>query len=101
MSGDLIGPAYIIIAGSSAGEGAVITKAGKETLDVWHLSSQLANNTAWLLQTNYDHWKPPPWFDDRRSAGMDCMKKLPRDDVNVSSLFNVLSAQPTNNVLTT
>ena len=27
----------------------------------------VANGSWFILETNYDHWKPPPSFDDRRT----------------------------------
>lgn len=33
----------------------------------------------YILQTNYDNWKNPPFYDDRRTPGMKCMNKKGSD----------------------
>ena len=60
-----------------------------------------ANNTYFLLETNYDHGSPPPRFDNRRDPGRLCMEQLTPAGFNVSGLYNVLSAVPNLNRLTT
>ena len=53
----LVGPAYIIIGGKAKGEGAVLTRDQVKCLDVWDLAPAQGNNSFYVLQTNYDHWK--------------------------------------------
>ena len=107
-----LGPAYIIAAGAAAGEGAVITKqfnASAErnglpwnpTRDVWHLGGELATGSFYVLQTNYDRWKPPPEFDDRRYPGMNCLEAVGPAKLDAASVWGVLSSNPTRNALTT
>lgn len=98
----LIGPAYIIIGGAKAGEGAVITKDGAETLDVMTIARQETKaHEQFVVETNYDNWKAPPFFDDRRVPAIDCLKELGPAKTNLPNLFNLLSAQPNLNRLTT
>jgi len=98
-----MGPGYIIISGSKAGEGAIITVAyGQSTpIDVWPLKEALGNNSYYILQTNYDRTGPPAPFDDRRYPGEDCMNKVGQQGLTLESLYKVLSSNPTRNALTT
>ena len=52
-------------------------------------------------QTNYDHWKSPPFFDDRRKPGMECMDSYGTSAMGTPALYNVLSTRPNLNMLTT
>jgi len=98
----LIGPAYLILGGMQPGEGAVITKESAETLDVMTINGRMAQHKQkFVVQTNYDNWKSPPWFDDRRIPAIDCMEQLTPSGTNLPGLFNVLSAKPNLNRLTT
>ena len=65
-----VGPCYIIIGGVNENEGGVITVGPNHTLyDCWDIPNALPNETAigidtwYVLETNYDHWHQPPWFD--------------------------------------
>jgi len=102
-----IGPSYIIIGGSQINQGAVITIGPNNTLiDVWSIPNALPGNnsdvTNWyVLETNYDHWNQPPWFDDRRYPAEDCMNEIGSANINLTSLYNVLYGLPNRNRLTT
>ena len=107
-----LGPAYIIVAGVQPGEGAVVTKQFNEsaesagvpwnpTADVWDLQGELSNGSFYVLQTNYDRWKPPPEFDDRRYPGMNCLEAIGKDKIDAGAIWGVLSSNPTRNALTT
>ena len=103
----VIGPAYVIVSGVSAGQGAVITK-GKtdlgdgETIDVWSLADEIRqNNTYFLVETNYDRTGPAPPSDDRRDPAVLCLKELTPAKYNFNGLYNVLEATPNLNRLTT
>ena len=55
-----------------SGEGAVVTRNQTQAVNVWNLVS---SNLKWfLLETNYDHWEPPPSSDDRRDPGIRAMQ---------------------------
>jgi acid ceramidase len=59
---------------------------------------------SFVLFIDYDYWKPgfkPPFFDDRRTAMLDCMRQLPAQGLNFTSAYSVLHALPTRNRLTT
>mmetsp|Transcript_16989 Transcript_16989/g.23761 ORF Transcript_16989/g.23761 Transcript_16989/m.23761 type:complete len:401 (+) Transcript_16989:79-1281(+) len=97
----MIGPSYIIMGGVKPGEGAVISKDAS-TIDVMSLESALNNGTFFVLETNYDNWKPAPFFDDRRNPAKECLAQLGPDRINgFTGLYNVLSAKPNLNKLTT
>ena len=35
-----------------------------------------SNGTWFLVETNYDNWQDPPFFDDRRTPATKCMNKM-------------------------
>jgi len=95
----LIADVYYIVGGVSANQGAVISRNRHNASDVWRLESP----SRWYeVQTNYDHWKKPPWFDDRVDPANHAMNALGRDDLSLDSLFKqVLSVKPVLNLQTT
>ena len=115
-----MGPGYIIL-GGGAGGGAVITKKLIEKSDVALLDDALANGSYYVVQTpaaapwprrasgslparrNYDRDGPPPAFDDRRYPIVDCLDNHASGAPSVSRgmLFEIMSANPTRNALTT
>eukprot|EP00116_Pleurobrachia_bachei_P004414 sb/3464676/ len=98
MSHKLLAPAYYILSGNSTGQGVIITRSLDKTLDVQELN--VTAGRWYLLQTNYDPWEQPPFYDDRRKPGNICMKEWGQDNVGYKSLFNVLSTKPNLNKLT-
>ena len=54
-----------------------------------------------MLETNYDHWDPPPSDDNRRDPAMRAMNETGAANVGVSGLFDVLSTAPVLNDGTT
>jgi len=102
-----IGPAYIILGGNQVNQGAVITVGPNSTLlDVWDIPHGLPANdslvTPWyVLETNYDHWNQPPWFDDRRYPAEDCMNEIGSANISLPNMYNVLNGLPNRNRLTT
>ena len=95
----LIAPCYLIVGGVDSREGAVITRDRIAALDIWRLDA--FNGRWYLVETNYDHWKPPPKSDDRRDPANRAMNETGRENLNVSSLFHVLSTPPVLNDGTT
>ena len=53
----------------------------------------------YVLQTNYDNWKNPPFFDDRRTTGLKCMSET-TTEVSVSYFFIFLNIFMMNNSAT-
>jgi acid ceramidase len=101
---NMVGPSYIILGGKAAGEGSVITNTPNTTsaLDVWSIPQGMPKSAPfYVLETNYDHWKNPPFFDDRRDPAEDCLNKLGTAKISKESLYNVLHAHPNRNRLTT
>ncbi|XP_038059907.1 N-acylethanolamine-hydrolyzing acid amidase-like [Patiria miniata] len=85
-------PNYFIVGGVRAGEGAVITRDRLRALDVWRLNASAGR---WfVLETNYDHWLPPPKTDDRRDAGNKAMEAIGQKNINLDNLLKVLSVTP-------
>lgn len=92
-------PVYVIIAGVKPVEGAVISKRRLGPDDIWAIDP--ANGRWFEVETNYDHWLPPPTTDDRRDPANKAMKAMGQSNISVQSLFNVMSTQPVLNNKTT
>lgn len=97
----MIGPSYIILGGVSKGEGAVITRAESQSLNLWTIQNNLRGKGFYVLQTNYDNWVEPPFYDDRRKPAEACMDAIGQNNIEFNTLFNVLSHEPNLNLLTT
>lgn len=98
----LIGPGYIILGGSKAGEGVVLSREEALSIKPHTLQSRIQNGSFYVLETNYDWWVQPPFFDNRRDPAEACMDhRVTSANVGFESLFNVLSAKPNLNLLTT
>eukprot|EP00049_Salpingoeca_infusionum_P009708 m.164954 g.164954 ORF g.164954 m.164954 type:complete len:360 (+) comp14414_c0_seq1:219-1298(+) len=90
---------YIIVGGVQANEGAVITRDRNSAADVWRLDSP---NRWFLVETNYDHWKPVPASDDRRTPANQRMNATTLADITIDYLNEkVMSVFPTLNARTT
>ena len=94
----VIAPGYLIVGGVGPGEGAVITRGRTSAEDVWWLGS---NGSWFLVETNYDHWKPPPASDDRRDPAVKGMREMGQNGLSPEGMFNVLSVPPVLNAGTT
>lgn len=92
-------PVYFIIGGVRAGEGAVITKGRLEPDDIWMIDPE--NGKWFIVETNYDHWKPAPAKDDRRDPAIKAMTRMGQSSISVQTLFNVMSTPPVLNNHTT
>jgi hypothetical protein len=95
---ELIADVYYIIAGVSANQGAVISRNRQNATDVWRLNSP----TRWFeVETNYDHWQNPPWFDDRVVPADNAMTAMGQSQLTLDGMFKVLSVKPVLNLQTT
>lgn len=92
---DLIAPCYFIVGGVHPNEGAVITRNQYKLVDIWRLNADSAGIEKWyLLETNYDHWMPPPSTDDRRTPGMKAMNETTQEKINLETLMKVMTIDP-------
>lgn len=96
---ELIADVYYILAGSKSGQGAVISRNRMNATDVWLLDP--AGGRWFEVQTNYDHWQQPPWFDDRVVPANNALKALGQSRLSLDALFSVLSVKPVLNIQTT
>jgi len=85
---------YYIVAGSKAGEGAVITRdANKTGVDVWALPN--GPKPWFILETNYDHAKDPPKGDDRRDIATAAMERMGQGGISRDHLMGVMETPGT------
>jgi hypothetical protein len=95
---ELIADVYYILAGVSANEGAVISRNRTDAADVWILSYP----SRWFeVETNYDHWNPPPWFDNRVDPANNAMNAMGLSSLSLPGMLNVLTVKPVLNLQTT
>jgi len=95
---ELIADVYYIIAGTKNNEGAVISRNRENATDVWLLDTP---NRWFEVETNYDHWNPPPWFDNRRDPANNAMNAMGRNNLTLDGMYQVLSTKPVFNLQTT
>jgi N-acylethanolamine-hydrolysing acid amidase len=95
----LIAPSYLIIGGMKPREGVVITRDRTAALDMWRLNAE--HGLWYLVETNYDHWVPPPSDDNRRDPAIKAMNETTRAGLSPTSLFKVMSTPPVLNSGTT
>lgn len=88
----LIAPCYLIVGGTKTDEGVVITHDRTGAEDIWHLDQ--AAGQWFLVETNYDHWDPPPYSDDRRDPAEKAMNSTGQENLSKDTLFQVLSTPP-------
>ncbi|XP_006149747.1 acid ceramidase [Tupaia chinensis] len=94
----LMAPAYFILGGNQSGEGCVITRSRKESLDVYELNPK--QGRWYVVQTNYDRWKNPFFLDDRRTPAKMCLNRTTQEKLSFTTLYDVLSTKPVLNKLT-
>lgn len=95
----LLAPTYFILTGNKSAQGCVITR-GRHDVNLWFLRNYENTPTSWyLVQTNYDHWKPPPPLDNRRVPAIICLELFGQENA-VFTLYNVMSTVPVLNKLT-
>ena len=87
----MIAPCYIILGGVSPTEAAVITRDRWKAEDVWTINVTMQ----WfLVETNYDHWKPAPKNDDRRDVAINSLESVGQNGINAESMYQILSIPP-------
>lgn len=84
---------YYIVGGAAPGQGAVITRDRPKAHDVWSLEPG-APGGWYRLQTNYDHWNPPPAADDRRNPGYKLMDAMGERGLSKQRLLDVMFTWP-------
>ncbi|KAM6149839.1 acid ceramidase [Erethizon dorsatum] len=94
----LLAPAYFILGGNQSGEGCVITRERKDSLDVYELDPK--QGRWYVVQTNYDRWKNPLFLDDRRTPAQTCLKRTTQESLSFATLYDILSTKPVLNKLT-
>uniref|UniRef100_A0A3P8W6T3 N-acylethanolamine-hydrolyzing acid amidase n=1 Tax=Cynoglossus semilaevis TaxID=244447 RepID=A0A3P8W6T3_CYNSE len=89
---------YYIVGGVRAGEGVVITRDRKGPADIWPLEP--VNGEWFRVETNYDHWRPPPEMDHRREMANKALNATGQVNINMDTLYQVLSLFPVCNGIT-
>uniref|UniRef100_A0A8C3WSK3 Acid ceramidase n=1 Tax=Catagonus wagneri TaxID=51154 RepID=A0A8C3WSK3_9CETA len=94
----ILAPAYFILGGNMSGEGCVITRDRKQSLDVYELDPK--QGRWYVVQTNYDRWKNAFFLDDRRTPAKACLNKTTQENISLATMYDVLSTKPVLNKLT-
>ncbi|XP_045391418.1 acid ceramidase isoform X1 [Lemur catta] len=93
----ILAPAYFILGGNQSGEGCVITRDRKESLDVYELDPK--QGRWYVVETNYDRWKHPFFLDNRRAPAKMCLNRITPENISFATLYDVLSTKPVLNKL--
>ncbi|XP_076853928.1 N-acylethanolamine-hydrolyzing acid amidase-like [Brachyhypopomus gauderio] len=94
----IITDVYYIVGGVHPGEGVVITRDRGGPADIWPLD--LLKGAWYRVETNYDHWLPAPKQDDRRDVAKKALNSTGQNNINMYSLYQVLSVIPVCNSIT-
>lgn len=81
---------YYILGGVNADEGSVLVRSRAKTLG----SPQLNDTNWYVVQTNYDPWVTDPSYDDRKTVAVQQLLKFGQENMNIDTLFEVLSVSP-------
>lgn len=93
--GSIAAPAYYIIAGSQSNQAAVLTRNRNNLENLWPLDMK---HSWYLLETNYDHWKPVDPRDNRRYYGNKYMSELGQNQAaTMAGLLQILGKWPLRN----
>jgi len=96
-STNLIADVYYIIAGTKSGEGVVISRNRTDSADNWQLNSP----SRWFeVQSNYDHWTPMPWYDDRVDPANNVITSFGQQGIDLNKMMQVLTTKPVLNIET-
>ncbi|XP_048859118.1 N-acylethanolamine-hydrolyzing acid amidase-like [Brienomyrus brachyistius] len=89
----IINSVYYIVGGVQPGEGAVVTRDPWGSADVWSLDPPHGH---WFrVESNKDHWKTTPEDDERRKSAIKALNATGQENINLDSLFKVLSVNVT------
>ena len=78
-----------------------MTRERNVAVDTWTLDTTNGSDRWFLVETNYDHWTPPPSSDDRRDPAIAHMNATNRNNFTDQTMFKVLSQFPNLNSATT
>eukprot|EP01083_Nonionella_stella_P295191 1003258_1 len=92
-------PIYYIIAGiDGSNQGAVITRnqtqvnGPNNSKQVWFLNDTKLYENWYIVETNYDWWKPAD--DSRRENAVKMLDSVGQDNISFETLYNILSTPP-------
>ncbi|KAI4901700.1 hypothetical protein NFI96_029231 [Prochilodus magdalenae] len=94
----IITDVYYIVGGVLPKEGVVITRDRSGPADIWPLDWKMGQ--WYLVETNYDHWLPTPKRDPRRDVAIKALNATGQNNINIRSLYQVLSVNPVCNSIT-
>jgi len=91
-------PVYYNMGGSQTGQGVVITRNREgNTTNLWNWGAGpqpcCPNIQNWyLVETNWDHWTTQG--DDRQTTAINLLNALGQNNVNATTLFQILATPP-------
>jgi len=53
------------------------------------------------VETNYDHWRPPLWIDDRVKPANAAMTAIGQANISLTNMMQVMSTKPILNLQST
>lgn len=82
---------YFVLAGTAAGEGAVVARDRDAAANVWRLPAAPNASSWWLLETNYDHLSPPAPRDRRRAVAQRFLRRYSPANFTAQAMWLLLS----------
>lgn len=86
----VISKCYYIISGLTSNQGVVLTMHHSGAIDQWWFS----DNSWYLVETNYDHWVPPPEDDDRRDPAISKLEAIGKGNIDTDKVWDILLQDP-------
>ncbi|XP_071495134.1 acid ceramidase-like [Diadema antillarum] len=96
---ELLVSSYIIVGGTRPGEGVIISRAEGKKCDAIE-PMELSKDGWFVMKTNYDTWKAPPFYDNRRIFANKCLRNMTQANVGFAGIYNVMSTKPVLNLAT-
>jgi len=91
---------YLIMGGVLKDEAVVVTRDRDSAADVWKYGNPDPGMEDWyLVQTNYDHWKPDPPTDPRQTEAINALNQMGRKNLDADNLFSVMQTSGNPGVL--
>jgi len=96
---EIVADVYYTVAGVSPGQGIVLARNRTDTANSTKID--IGQGKWFVLITNYDWWKPQPWFDDRYGPALTYLSEMGYQNCTLDGLFKIMSTKPVLNLQTT
>jgi hypothetical protein len=96
---EIVADVYYTVAGISSNQGIVLARNRTDTANSTKID--VGSGKWFVLITNYDWWKPQPWFDDRYGPAITYLNEMGYQNCTLANMFKIMSTKPILNLQTT